>query len=72
MATRSSDIPNHSERTILQAILQKTQIPPGERTIATLLAKGWIEERPQVNGTQKYSVTPAGEAALKIKIPFSR
>jgi chromosome segregation and condensation protein ScpB len=49
-------------------------MPPFEKTIAKLLTKGWIEELPeeQVNGTQKYNVTPAGESALKIKIPLSR
>jgi DNA-binding MarR family transcriptional regulator len=72
VSARSSNIPNYSERTLLQAIRRETRMPPLKKTIAKLLAKGWIERHPEVTDTQKYRVTQAGQSALRIKITLSR
>jgi hypothetical protein len=43
--------------------------PTGKVTIERMLAKGWIE----IGGLpETYHITPAGEAALKAKIPTYR
>jgi DNA-binding PadR family transcriptional regulator len=43
--------------------------PTGKPTLERMLAKGWIE----VGGSpETYRITPAGEAALKAKIPTYR
>jgi DNA-binding PadR family transcriptional regulator len=40
--------------------------PTGKPTLERMLAKGWIE----VGGSpETYRITPAGEAALKAKLP---
>ncbi len=44
--------------------------PAKTNTIATMLAKGWIEMQPGPH--PKYRITAAGEAALKAKIPADR
>jgi len=41
--------------------------PAGKKTIAGMVAKGWIEQVEHADAT--FRVTPAGEAALKAKIP---
>jgi DNA-binding PadR family transcriptional regulator len=43
--------------------------PAGEQTIATMLAKGWIERRSNDRGRPIYFITEAGQAALKAPIP---
>jgi hypothetical protein len=40
----------------------------GGRTIARILAKGWIEV---IGNPETYRITPQGVAALKAKIPLS-
>jgi predicted transcriptional regulator len=39
----------------------------GMTTIRRLLEKGWIE--PDMSGQRQYRVTPAGESAIRTKIP---
>jgi DNA-binding PadR family transcriptional regulator len=34
-----------------------------------MITKGWIEKQMDANGGARYRITPAGEAALKAKIP---
>jgi len=72
VAPRSPEIPSYRERVILQAVRHKTTMPPGEMTIAKLLKKGWLVELPLTITRQRYRVTPAGETAMRIKIPLSR
>jgi hypothetical protein len=74
MALRDPEIPNHRERSALQLInsgnwvIRNDLYPAGKATIASLVRKGWIEKQ-MVNGGARYLITPAGEAALKAKIP---
>jgi len=53
--------------------LPSTQMhPAGKSTIAGMLAKGWIKTQMVPGGGASYLITPAGEAALKAKIPLSK
>jgi hypothetical protein len=78
MALRDSDIPHHRERSSLQAIkhgnwVVRTELyPAGTGTIASMLRKGWIEQRADPSGTEQFRITQAGKAALIAKIPESR
>jgi hypothetical protein len=75
MPARPSHIPHNLEHTTLQRMstiqgLSSEQLhPAGKQTIAGNLAKGWIERCSDGLGGTGYSITPAGEAALKAKIP---
>ena len=75
MPARPSHIPHNLERTTLQKMsatrgLPSSQLhPAGKETIAGMIAKGWIEMCSDGRGGTGYSITPAGEAALKAKIP---
>jgi DNA-binding MarR family transcriptional regulator len=42
--------------------------PAGKQTVATMLAKGWIERRSNDRGRPIF-ITEAGQAALKAPIP---
>jgi hypothetical protein len=72
MPARASHLPTSSERDALQKLRAGRELtlralePTGQRTIANMLPKGWIE-RGSTAGT--YRITPAGLAALRIKIP---
>jgi hypothetical protein len=75
MAPRPKHIPNNSERTALQKMsptrgltFERLQ-PAGKRTVAGMVAKGWIEKQPD---GLTYCITPAGDAALKAIIPLKR
>ena len=74
MPPRPRHIPHNIERTALQKMsatqgLTLAQLhPAGEKTIAGMMAKGWVEKLVDDAGT-KYCMTPAGEAAFKAKIP---
>jgi hypothetical protein len=46
--------------------------PAGKQTIAGMVAKGWIKRQADGNAGASYCITPAGEAALKAKIPADR
>jgi hypothetical protein len=76
MPPRPAHIPHNIERATLQKMspaegLPLEQLyPAGKQTVAGMLAKGWIERRAGAGTT--YCITPAGEAALKAKIPPSR
>ena len=78
MPSRPSHLPHNLERTALQkmsathGLLAAQLHPAGERTIAAMVAKGWIEKRTDADGGVRYRITPAGEAALKAKIPLDR
>jgi hypothetical protein len=75
MPARASHIPHNLERSTLQKMsatggLPSAQLhPAGKQTIAGMLAKGWIERGADGRGGTGYYITPAGEAALKAKIP---
>jgi hypothetical protein len=75
MPARPSHLPHNLERTTLQKMsatrgLSSAQLhPAGRRTIAGMIAKGWIEKRIDARGSATYCVTSAGKAALKAKIP---
>jgi hypothetical protein len=75
MPPRDPEIPNHRERSALQLInsgnwvIRNDLYPAGKATIASLVRKGWIEKQ-MANGGPRYLITPAGQAALKAKIPL--
>ena len=78
MAPRPPHLPHHIEREALQKMspiyglpLAKLH-PAGERTVARMLAKGWIEQDLDGRARAVYRITLAGEAALKKKIPIRR
>jgi hypothetical protein len=74
MPPRPRHIPHNIERTALQKMSATYGLPlaklhpAGEKTIAGMMAKGWVEKLVDDAGT-KYYMTPAGEAAFKAKIP---
>ncbi|MDO8398096.1 MAG: hypothetical protein Q7T45_09780 [Bradyrhizobium sp.] len=76
MAQRPPHIPHNVERTALQNMQGSKWLPEAAlypaktNTIATMLAKGWIEK--QAGPYPKYRITAAGEAALKANIPSAR
>ena len=78
MPPRLSHLPHNLERTALQKLsatwgLLLAQLhPAGKQTVAGMEAKGWIEKQSDVGGRTRYCITPAGEAALKAKIPVDR
>jgi DNA-binding PadR family transcriptional regulator len=71
----ASHLPHNLERTALQKMsatqgLPLAQLhPAGIQTIARMVAKGWIERQLDARAGARYCITPAGEAALKAKIP---
>jgi len=75
MPARPSHIPHSNERTALQRMSvakgrsSEELHPAGKQTIATMLAKGWIERRSNDRGRPVYFITEAGQAALKAPIP---
>jgi DNA-binding PadR family transcriptional regulator len=75
MPARPSHIPHNLERTTLQKMnategLPARQLyPAGQVTLDGMIAKGWIEKQMDANRGVRYRITPAGEAALKAKIP---
>jgi DNA-binding PadR family transcriptional regulator len=78
MPVRASHIPHNLERTTLQkmnateGLLTRQLYPAGQVTLDRMMAKGWIEKQTDAKGGAKYCITPAGEAALKAKIPDGR
>jgi hypothetical protein len=72
MPPRASHLPNVFERTVLQK-LTTGEKPAADLirgvTAKKLLAKGWIEHG---NSPQVYRITPAGEAALRAKLPVDK
>jgi DNA-binding PadR family transcriptional regulator len=46
--------------------------PASRTTITGMLAKGWIERDADASSGERYRITPAGQAALKAKIPTKR
>ena len=77
MPPRAGHLPHNLERTALQKLsaaqgLPLAQLhPAGPQTIARMLEKGWIE-RSDEGASTRYCITPAGQAALKAKIPVER
>jgi hypothetical protein len=76
MPPRPSHLPHNIERTTLQKMsatyglpLSKLH-PAGEKTIAGMVAKGWVEKLVDANAGSRFRITPAGKAALKAKIPI--
>jgi hypothetical protein len=69
-------LPHNLARSTLQRMsatqgLPSTQMhPAGKNTIAGMLAKGWIKKQVLASGGSSYLITPAGEAALKAKVPL--
>jgi hypothetical protein len=76
MPARSRHLPHNLERSALQKMsatkgLPSTKMyPAGKATIAGMLAKGWIRTQIVSGGGVNYLITPAGEAALRAKIPL--
>ena len=69
MPLRASHLPNHVERVCLQELrgrdeLKADRLPASKRALAKMIGKGWIE-----SSGLAYRITPAGEAAMKAKIP---
>jgi hypothetical protein len=75
MPARPSHIPHNVERSALQKLratqgLPLAQLhPAGLQTVVKMVAKGWIERKPDTCGATRYFITLAGEAALEAKIP---
>ena len=75
MPARASHIPHNLERTTLQkmnateGLLARQLYPVGQVTLDRMLVKGWIEKQMDAKAGARYRITPAGEAALKAKIP---
>jgi hypothetical protein len=73
---RASHIPRSDERTALQK-LQAVPVgltisklhPVGRQTVAGMLTKGWIVKHVGIREGTLYRITPAGEVALRAKIP---
>jgi len=78
MPARPSHLPHNRERSALQKMsldqgLPLSELhPAGKSTIAAMLAKGWIKKQIVASRGARYLITPAGEAALKAKIPLSK
>jgi hypothetical protein len=78
MPSRPSHLPHNLERSTLQMMSAGQGLPSakmhpaGKRTIAGMLGKGWIKKQMVADGSARYFITSAGEAALKAKIPLSR
>jgi hypothetical protein len=74
MALRDPEIPNHRERSSLQAMIRgnwavPSDLYPAEKgTIASLVRKGWIERRVDPSGAEQFRITQAGRTALPAKI----
>ena len=69
MPLRASHLPNHAERRCLQELrgrdeLRADRLPVNKRALAKMIEKGWI-----ASSGLAYWITPAGEAAMKEKIP---
>ena len=75
MPTRPNHIPHNIERSALQkmssteGLSEERLHPAGARTIAGMIAKGWITRQ---SDDRTYCITPAGDAALKAVIPVKR
>jgi hypothetical protein len=78
MPPRPSHLPHNLERSTLQrmsatqGLPSKQMHPAGRGTIAAMLAKGWIKKQMVTGAGVHYLITPAGEAALKAKIPVAK
>jgi hypothetical protein len=74
--SRPGHLPHNRERSTLQkmsagqGLPSAKMYPSGKRTIAGMLAKGWIKKQTAADGV-RFFITPAGEAALRAKIPLS-
>ncbi len=76
MPARSSQFPNHYERSVLQRLrlgneLPATKLlsPAGRATIKKLLEKGWIDHGSSI---ELYRITRAGDNALRAELPEYR
>ena len=75
MPPRPSCIPHNAERTALQkmsptrGLTVERLLPAGPRTIAGMVAKGWIAKQPD---GRTFCITPAGDEALRALIPVKR
>jgi hypothetical protein len=75
MALRGPEIPTNRERSALQLttcgnwVVRNDLYPAGKTTIASIVRKGWIEQRVGPSGARQFCVTQTGRAALVAKIP---
>jgi hypothetical protein len=75
MALRDPKIPDSRERSALQLmkhgnwVARNDLYPTGKNAIASLVRKGWIEQRIGPSASKQLRITPAGRAALAAKIP---
>jgi hypothetical protein len=78
MPPRPSHLPHNIERNALLRLRARPDLaaaqlhPAGRKTIATMMAKGWIESAPEASSTPRYRITLLGEAALTAEIPITR
>ncbi len=78
MPPRPSHLPNNIERSALQKMSPTHGLPlaklhpAGRKTIAGMVAKGWIDKVVDANAGAGFCITPAGKAALEAKIPTDR
>ena len=72
MPARPDHLPSHRERNAMQKMTIHGTLPlgklypTGKVTLERMLAKGWVEVGAS---PETYRITPAGEAALKAKLP---
>jgi hypothetical protein len=75
MPTRPSEFPTTIERSILQKIRTGKEVrfdePGSKPALVRVLKKGWAEEV-QGSASVAYRITPAGEDAMKARIPLRR
>jgi hypothetical protein len=77
MPQRVAGVPQHRERSALQAIKYRSWVPQtalhpaGEGTIASMLRKGWIEQQLGPGGAPQFRITEAGKVAIAAKIPIA-
>ena len=73
MPSRPAHLPHNIERSALQKLISARKLPlvklhpAGRTTVDRMVAKGWVQK-----DGEEYSITGAGEAALRTKIPMAR
>ncbi len=68
--------PTHRQRIALQVLMPGVWMPLpklisiGDKLLATLLERGWIERSPNENAGSLYRVTEAGRTAFRTPVPI--
>ena len=68
--------PTHRQREALQILMPgdwmplRKLLPIGDKALATVLQRGWIEQSSDVNAGNLYRVTNAGRTAFRTPVPI--